>query len=81
MNSLTFNSPETSMQHALAGPPSMSISPESYRMKKEQVKEVFISKDELFKRVSKKFKSLLKAKGKRIERKKNEIHTRLQGWD
>jgi hypothetical protein len=37
------------------------------------VREVFISKDELFKRVSKKFKNLLKAKGKRLERKKSEL--------
>jgi len=56
---------------------SIAVSPESYRARKELVREVFISKDELFKRVSKKFKVLLKAKGKRLERKKNELEQRL----
>lgn len=66
MHSLTFNSPIADFageQKALLGESSIAVSPESYRARKELVKEVFISKDELFKRVSKKFKHLLKAKG------------------
>lgn len=39
---------------------------ESYRARKEQVREVFISKDELFKQISKQFSELLKSKGQRI---------------
>jgi len=34
--------------------------------RKEQVKEVFISKDELYKRVSHKFRQLLRMKERRI---------------
>lgn len=60
---------------------SIALSPEQYRVRKEQVREVFISKDELFKKVSQRFKTLLKAKGKRIDRKKAELSRRLESWD
>ncbi len=52
----------------------------SYLHRKEQVREVFISKDELFKRVSLKFKALLKSKGRKVQQMHNQSSLKVQQW-
>ena len=52
----------------------------SYMARKEQVREVFISKDELFKRVSHKFRALLKSKGRRVQQVHHQSSVKVQQW-
>ena len=47
-----------------------------YMSIKEQVREVFLSKDELFKKISKGFKSLLKSQEDRLNAKRERIRLR-----
>jgi hypothetical protein len=45
------------------------------------VREVFVGKDELFRRVQKRFKALLRLRDKRIKHRKNKVDARTREWE